>query len=89
VFVPSDLAGPPSDIRAFAAAALNALDGRIDVLVNNAAACPATTMLELTEPRQFRAVHRGAAGIPRPGHDCAGGGPVNADRGLTVRPNRA
>jgi 3-oxoacyl-[acyl-carrier protein] reductase len=49
VFVPSDLAGPPSDIRAFAAAALRALDGRIDVLVNNAAVCPATTTLELAD----------------------------------------
>ena len=40
VFVPSDLAGPPDTVRAFAAAATEALDGRVDVLVHNAALCP-------------------------------------------------
>lgn len=40
VVVPSDLAGPPDTLRAFAAAATEALDGRVDVLVHNAALCP-------------------------------------------------
>ena len=48
-FVPSDLAGSPDEVRAFAAAAVDALDGRLDVLVNNAAVCPATTTLGLSD----------------------------------------
>ncbi|GAA3223395.1 SDR family oxidoreductase [Pseudonocardia petroleophila] len=48
-FVPSDLAGSPDDVRAFAAAATAALDGRVDVLVNNAAVCPAVTTTDLTD----------------------------------------
>lgn len=39
-FVPSDLAGPPESLRAFAAAAADALGGHVDVLVHNAALCP-------------------------------------------------
>lgn len=42
-FVPSDLAGTPDEVRAFAAAARDALGGRVDVLVNNAAVCHPTT----------------------------------------------
>lgn len=49
VFVPADLAGPPADVRAFAAAALDALDGRIDVLINNAALCPVADTLGLSD----------------------------------------
>jgi 3-oxoacyl-[acyl-carrier protein] reductase len=41
VFLPSDLAGSPDSLRAFAAAAIEALGGRVDVLVHNAALCPA------------------------------------------------
>ena len=40
VFVPSDLAASPDDVRAFAVAATDALDGRVDVLIHNAALCP-------------------------------------------------
>jgi len=49
VFVPSDLAADPDDLRAFAAAATGALDGRVDVLVHNAAVCPAVDTVSLTD----------------------------------------
>jgi NAD(P)-dependent dehydrogenase (short-subunit alcohol dehydrogenase family) len=39
-FLPSDLAGTPESLRAFAAAAVDVLGGRLDVLVHNAALCP-------------------------------------------------
>ncbi|WP_224387407.1 SDR family NAD(P)-dependent oxidoreductase [Pseudonocardia sp. ICBG1293] len=39
-FLPSDLTGSPGELRAFAAAATDALDGHVDVLVHNAALCP-------------------------------------------------
>ena len=48
-FVPSELTGPPADVRAFAAAATEALDGRVDILVNNAALCPAVDTPGLTD----------------------------------------
>ncbi len=48
-FVPSDLAGSPTEVRAFAAAAAQTLDGRVDILVNNAALCPATDTVGLTD----------------------------------------
>jgi NAD(P)-dependent dehydrogenase (short-subunit alcohol dehydrogenase family) len=40
LFLPSDLAGPPDSLRAFATAATEALGGRVDVLVHNAGLCP-------------------------------------------------
>ncbi|WP_018335784.1 SDR family NAD(P)-dependent oxidoreductase [Actinomycetospora chiangmaiensis] len=39
-FLPSDLTGSPDELRTFAAAATDALDGHVDVLVHNAAVCP-------------------------------------------------
>ena len=49
VFVPSDLAAGPDELRAFAAAATAALDGRVDVLVHNAAVCPPVDTVSLTD----------------------------------------
>jgi len=49
VFVPSDLAASPAAIRTFAAAVTDALDGRVDVLVHNAAVCPVTTTVDLSD----------------------------------------
>ena len=49
VFVPSDLAAAPDTVRAFAAAATVALDGRVDVLVHNAALCPPVDTPSLTD----------------------------------------
>ncbi|WP_328813470.1 SDR family NAD(P)-dependent oxidoreductase [Rhodococcus sp. NBC_00297] len=40
-FVNGDLAASPTDLRALAAAWTTALDGRVDILVHNAALCPA------------------------------------------------
>jgi len=39
-FLPSDLTGSPESLRAFAAAAVEALGGHVDALVHNAALCP-------------------------------------------------
>lgn len=44
-FLPSDLAARPAAVRAFAAAAAEALGGDVDVLVHNAAYCPAGVSL--------------------------------------------
>jgi NAD(P)-dependent dehydrogenase (short-subunit alcohol dehydrogenase family) len=78
VFVPSDLAAPPDAVRAFAAAATEALDGRVDVLVHNAALCsPADTPslsdadMEATLAVNVRAPHVLTAAIA----------PAMADRG--------
>jgi NAD(P)-dependent dehydrogenase (short-subunit alcohol dehydrogenase family) len=49
VFVPSDLAGSYASLRAFAAAATEALGGRVDILVNNAGLYPATLTPDLTD----------------------------------------
>ncbi|MFI6094733.1 SDR family NAD(P)-dependent oxidoreductase [Lentzea sp. NPDC051213] len=49
VFLPCDLTAPPADLRAFAGRAHDALDGRIDLLVNNAAICPPTTTPDLSD----------------------------------------
>ena len=49
VFVASDLSGPPATLRLFAAEAADALDGRLDVLVHNAAVCPAVDTLGLDD----------------------------------------
>ncbi|MEJ2871808.1 SDR family oxidoreductase [Actinomycetospora sp. OC33-EN08] len=48
-FLPSDLTGSPDELRVFAAAATAALDGRVDVLVHNAAVCPAVDTVTLTD----------------------------------------
>lgn len=48
-FVPGDLAGDATAVREFAAAALDALDGRVDLLVNNAAVCPVADTLTLSD----------------------------------------
>ncbi len=47
-FIPSALAATPAEIRAFAAVAIDALGGRIDILINNAALCPPTNTVGLT-----------------------------------------
>ncbi|MGW6442765.1 SDR family NAD(P)-dependent oxidoreductase [Lentzea sp. NPDC055074] len=49
VFLPSELTAPPAELRAFAARALDALDGRLDLLVNNAAICPPVSTPALTD----------------------------------------
>jgi len=49
VFVPSDLSGSYADLRAFAAAALDALGGAVDVLINNAGIYPATLTEQLPD----------------------------------------
>lgn len=49
VFVPSDLTGSPDDLRAFALTATQVLGGRIDVVVHNAAVCPAVDTPTLTD----------------------------------------
>lgn len=49
VFVPSDLAAPPEELRAFAAAATEAAGGRIDAVVHNAALCPPVDTVTLTD----------------------------------------
>jgi NAD(P)-dependent dehydrogenase (short-subunit alcohol dehydrogenase family) len=49
VFVPADLGGSYADLRAFAAAATDALGGRVDVLVNNAGIYPVTATADLPD----------------------------------------
>lgn len=49
VFLPSDLGAGPDELRAFATAATAAFDGRVDVLVHNAAVCPAVDTVSLTD----------------------------------------
>ena len=49
VFVPVDLAGSYAQLRAFAAAATDALGGQLDVLVSNAGIYPATLTHELAD----------------------------------------
>ncbi|WP_139977266.1 SDR family NAD(P)-dependent oxidoreductase [Nocardioides litoris] len=49
VFVPGDLTAAPDSLRALAAAWTDALDGRVDVLVHNAALCPAVDTVSLTD----------------------------------------
>lgn len=48
-FVNGDLAASPADLRALAAAWTTALDGRVDILVHNAALCPAVDTVSLTD----------------------------------------
>ena len=48
-FLPSDLTLPPDALRAFALAATEALGGRLDLLVHNAAVCPAVDTPGLTD----------------------------------------
>jgi NAD(P)-dependent dehydrogenase (short-subunit alcohol dehydrogenase family) len=48
-FVAGDLASPPADLRELAAAWTLALDGRVDVLVHNAALCPPVDTVSLTD----------------------------------------
>lgn len=49
VFLASDLAGAPDELRAFAATVTDALDGRVDIVVHNAALCPAVDTPGLTD----------------------------------------
>jgi len=48
-FVAADLTADPTALRTSAAAFRDALDGRVDVLVHNAALCPAVDTLTLTD----------------------------------------
>lgn len=48
-FLASDLAAAPDDLRAFAAAVTDALDSRVDIVVHNAALCPAVDTPGLTD----------------------------------------
>ncbi|MEO9324158.1 SDR family oxidoreductase [Nocardioides sp. C4-1] len=49
VFVHGDLSAPPAELRDLAATWSAALDGRVDVLVHNAALCPAVDTVTLTD----------------------------------------
>jgi NAD(P)-dependent dehydrogenase (short-subunit alcohol dehydrogenase family) len=49
VFVAGDLTATPARLRELAAAWTSALDGRIDVLVHNAAICPPVDTVSLTD----------------------------------------
>ena len=49
VFVTGDLASGPADLRQLAVAWTAALAGRIDILVHNAAICPAVDTVSLTD----------------------------------------
>lgn len=49
VFVTGDLTSRPERLRELAAAWTNALDGRIDILVHNAAICPPVDTVSLTD----------------------------------------
>ena len=49
VFVAGDLTAGPADLRDLAAAWTTALDGRVDVLVHNAAVCPAVDTVNLSD----------------------------------------
>jgi len=48
-FVTADLSAPPEELRATAGAWRKALDGRVDILVHNAALCPPVDSLTLTD----------------------------------------
>ncbi|MGL5929035.1 MAG: SDR family NAD(P)-dependent oxidoreductase, partial [Dermatophilaceae bacterium] len=48
-FVAADLAGPSDDLRAAAMAWTRALDGGVDILVHNAAVCPAVDTANLSD----------------------------------------
>jgi NAD(P)-dependent dehydrogenase (short-subunit alcohol dehydrogenase family) len=48
-FVVGDLTSGPADLRELATAWTTALDGRVDVLVHNAAICPAVDTVSLTD----------------------------------------
>lgn len=49
VFVPSDLAAAPEELRRFAATAVDAAEGQIDAIVHNAAVCPPVDTFSLTD----------------------------------------
>ena len=49
LFVAGDLTAPPAELRELAAAWTGALDGRVDILVHNAAVCPAVDTVSLTD----------------------------------------
>ncbi|GAA2499851.1 SDR family NAD(P)-dependent oxidoreductase [Winogradskya humida] len=49
IFVPADLGGTYAGLRSFAAAARDALGGRVDILVNNAGVYPVTPTADLPD----------------------------------------
>ncbi len=49
VFISSDLTASSTELRGFAAAAVDAAGGRLDAVVHNAALCPAVDTLSLTD----------------------------------------
>jgi NAD(P)-dependent dehydrogenase (short-subunit alcohol dehydrogenase family) len=49
VFVAGDLTAGPADLRDLAAAWTTALDGRVDILIHNAAVCPAVDTVNLSD----------------------------------------
>lgn len=49
VFVPSDLSAEPNALREFAQAATQAVGGRLDAVVHNAALCPPVDTLSLSD----------------------------------------
>ncbi|NPD04856.1 SDR family oxidoreductase [Nocardioides sp. zg-1308] len=48
-FVAGDLTAPPAALRELAAQWVAALDGRVDILIHNAAVCPAVDTVTLTD----------------------------------------
>lgn len=78
VFVPSDLAGPPETVRAFARAANRAVGGHVDLLVHNAAVCPPVTTTDLTDDQLEQVL---AVNIRAPHVLTAALAPAMAERG--------
>jgi 3-oxoacyl-[acyl-carrier protein] reductase len=79
-FVPSDLAAAPDELRATAAAYVDVLGGPVDLLVHNAALCPAVDTatltdgdLEATLAVNVRAPHVLTAALAPPMAEAGGG----------------
>lgn len=81
VFIASDLAAAPDDLRAFAAAVTDALDGHVDIVVHNAALCPAVDTPGLTDADLEAAL---AVNIRAPHVLTAALAPPMAERGTGV-----
>jgi NAD(P)-dependent dehydrogenase (short-subunit alcohol dehydrogenase family) len=77
-FVAGDLTSGPADLRALAAVWTTSLDGRIDILVHNAAICPAVDTVSLTDDDLETAL---AVNIRAPHVLTAALAPAMADQG--------
>ncbi len=79
VFVPSDLAAAPDELRAFAAVVTEAAGGRLDAVVHNAALCPPVDTLSLTDADLAATL---AVNIRAPHVLTAAPAPAMAERGV-------